>query len=81
MTEMISLRCRCGDHRTAVGGKIDLAEFLRCAVGAGYRRINEQPVKAVESDGVTEIILSGTCGKCDQRQPSLLNRVSAFLRG
>jgi hypothetical protein len=68
MTEMIQLKCRCGAHRTAVGAAVDLAEFLRCAIGDGWRRINEDPVKAVATGDETEIILAGTCAKCDLAQ-------------
>jgi hypothetical protein len=79
MYEIIHIKCRCGRFHFASGNDLDLAGILRDAIADGWRRINEDPVKAVESDGVTEIVLAGTCGLCDQRQPSLLERVSAFL--
>ena len=75
MNDSIMLKCRCGDYCFWAGTNLDLAEFLRCSIGAGWRRINEEPVKAVETADGTEIVLSGTCPHCDQRQPSLLARV------
>ena len=74
---MVKLKCACGDNRYVFtsDGHVNLAKFLRDAVDDGWRRINEEPVKAVEADGMTDIVLSGTCTKCDRRQPSLLDRV------
>jgi hypothetical protein len=68
MYDIITLKCRCGDYIFKGSNDLDLAEFLRYAIAGGWRRINEEPVTAVESDGVTEIVLSGTCAKCYRRQ-------------
>jgi hypothetical protein len=81
MYETILLKCRCARFHFATGNDLDLGEVLRDAIDDGWRRIDEEPIKAVESDGVTEIVLAGTCARCDQRQPSLLDRVSHFLSG
>jgi hypothetical protein len=75
MYEMITLKCRCGDYILKAGNDLDIAEFLRYAVAGGWRRINEQPVKAIESDGVTEIVLSGTCAKCEPRNNALAKSI------
>jgi len=42
---------------------------------AGWRRIDEEPVKAVESDGITEIELSGYCAQCDRLSQLVFGRI------
>jgi hypothetical protein len=67
MYEMILLKCRCGVYCFSARSDSDLAEFLRRAIRDGWSDIDQEPVKAIESDGVTEIELAGTCGQCDRK--------------
>ena len=64
MYEIVTLKCLCGNSRVHTAPTVDIADFLRCAIGDGWRRIDEDPVRAVECDRVTEIDLHGQCGNC-----------------
>jgi hypothetical protein len=64
MYETVILKCRCGNNCVHAAPTVDIAEMLRCAIGDGWRKIDEEPVKAVESAGMTEIELYGQCRNC-----------------
>jgi hypothetical protein len=66
MYETLLLKCRCGVYSLSASSDSDLAEFLRHAIRDGWRDIDQEPVKAIESEGVTEIDLAGTCARCDR---------------
>jgi hypothetical protein len=80
--EQITLKCRCGNQQqhANLGGAVDLAEFLRCALGAGWIRIDENPVSCTWSEGVTEIELYGQCANCAAIEADYLQTVPKEAR-
>ncbi len=68
ISELVILDCRCGNRRDSLvpGGEVNLAEFLRCAIGAGWRRIDEEQINVIRAgDGSeVEIYLAGQCDRC-----------------
>ena len=77
--ETITLKCRCGNQQqhNHFGGQVDLAEFLRCAIGNGWIHIDENPVSCTWSEGVTEIELFGECARCTRIEADYRARFGA----
>jgi hypothetical protein len=65
-SELIVLKCRCGNERSSLnsGGEVDIADFLRDAIGAGWKRIDEEQVNLIPSEHAAEIYLKGQCENC-----------------
>ena len=68
--EAVSLRCLCGDLRACAAHQVDVAEFLRLAVAAGWRLIDRDDgdidVTRYWDDSI-EIEMSGTCPDCSAK--------------
>lgn len=64
--ETVELRCLCGELTLCVArGQVDIAEFLRSVVDAGWRRIDRERLEVVTFwDGEVQVRLSGACPEC-----------------
>lgn len=67
MTETIMLRCKCGSSMTLEAPRVDIAAFLRTAIAGGWRRIDPEPVKALDTADGTRIELYGECDNCSAK--------------
>ncbi|MGA9722688.1 MAG: hypothetical protein WBQ86_09555 [Candidatus Binatus sp.] len=80
MSETVTLKCRCGNARVHHAPTVDIAEFLRCALGDGWLRVDPEPVNVeIERDRSVNIDLYGECSNCVtiERQEEQQRRLSA----
>lgn len=64
--ETVSLRCDCGDLLVREkAGRVDIAEFLRGAIVAGWHHIDPRVMTLTTFwDGEVQIGLEGKCSRC-----------------